>query len=48
MDEARIVGLSAHNLRHRFGYIMAQNTPLDRLAQIMDFNTTMIYIKAMY
>ena len=49
MDEARIVGLSAHDLRHRFGYVMAQNTPLHRLAQIMghdNLNTTMIYIKA--
>ena len=49
MDETRIVGLSAHDLRHRFGYVMAQNTPLHRLAQIMghdNLNTTMIYIKA--
>ncbi|MFD2700786.1 tyrosine-type recombinase/integrase [Paenibacillus shunpengii] len=43
-------GISAHDLRHRFGYVMVENTPLHRLAQIMghdNLNTTMIYVKAM-
>jgi integrase/recombinase XerC len=49
MDFARLQGLSAHNLRHRFGYVMAENTPLHQLAQIMghdSLDTTMIYVKA--
>ena len=49
MREARLTGLSAHDLRHRFGYVMAENTPLHRLAQIMghdSLDTTMIYVKA--
>lgn len=49
MKLARLEGLSAHDLRHRFGYVMAHNTPLHRLAQIMGhdtLDTTMIYIKA--
>lgn len=49
MDIARLQGLSAHDLRHRFGYVMAENTPLHRLAQIMghdSLDTTMIYVKA--
>lgn len=35
MKAARLEGLSAHHLRHQFGYLMAENTPLHRLAQIM-------------
>lgn len=49
MKLARLEGLSAHDLRHRFGYVMAVNTPLHRLAQIMghdSLDTTMIYVKA--
>lgn len=49
MKMARLEGLSAHDLRHRFGYVMAENTPLHRLAQIMghdSLDTTMIYVKA--
>lgn len=49
MDLSRIKGLSAHDLRHRFGYMMAENTPLHRLAQIMghdSLDTTMVYMKA--
>ena len=49
MKAARLEGLSAHDLRHRFGYVMAANTPLHRLAQIMghdSLDTTMIYVKA--
>ncbi|TBL73248.1 tyrosine-type recombinase/integrase [Paenibacillus thalictri] len=48
MKSARLEGLSAHDLRHRFGYVMAENTPLHRLAQIMghySLDTTMIYVK---
>ncbi len=46
---ARVEDVSPHDLRHRFGYRMAQNTPLHRLAQIMghdNLNTTMIYVSA--
>ncbi len=49
MQAARLDGLSAHDLRHRFGYVMVERTPLHRLAQIMGHNsldTTMIYVKA--
>ncbi|MFC4765994.1 tyrosine-type recombinase/integrase [Effusibacillus consociatus] len=49
MKLARLEELSAHDLRHRFGYVMAVNTPLHRLAQIMghdSLDTTMIYVKA--
>lgn len=38
-----------HNLRHRFGYRMAQTTPLHRLAQIMghdSLDTTLRYVQA--
>lgn len=48
MKSARLEGLSAHDLRHRFGYVMAANTPVHRLAQIMGhdrLDTTMIYVK---
>lgn len=48
MKAARIEGLRAHDLRHRFGYVMAAHTPLPRLAQIMGhdrLNTTMMYVK---
>ncbi|MFZ7936417.1 tyrosine-type recombinase/integrase [Bacillus thuringiensis] len=46
---AKLDGFSTHDLRHRFGYMMAERTPLHRLAQIMghdNLNTTMIYVKA--
>lgn len=49
MKMARLEGLSAHDLRHRFGYVMIANTPIHRLAQIMghdSLDTTMIYVKA--
>lgn len=49
MKMAKLEGLSAHDLRHRFGYVMAEYTPLHRLAQIMghdSLNTTMIYVNA--
>lgn len=49
MDFAKLEGFSAHDLRHRFGYVMAERTPLHRLAQIMghdNLNTTMIYVRA--
>jgi integrase/recombinase XerD len=32
---ARLVDVSPHDLRHRFGYRMAESVPLHRLAQIM-------------
>jgi integrase/recombinase XerD len=49
MRLANLEGFSAHDLRHRFGYMMAERTPLHRLAQIMghdSLNTTMIYVQA--
>jgi integrase/recombinase XerC len=49
MKAANIQDLSAHDLRHRFGYVMAKKVPLHRLAQIMghnSLNTTMIYVQA--
>jgi integrase/recombinase XerC len=45
---ATVVDLSPHDLRHRFGYRMAQTVPLHRLAQIMghdSLDTTMIYVQ---
>ena len=48
---ARIAGIddvSPHDLRHRFGYRMAETVPLHRLAQIMghdSLDTTMIYVR---
>jgi len=46
---ARLVDISPHDLRHRFGYRMAESVPLHRLAQLMghdSLDTTMTYIKA--
>ncbi|EJQ97344.1 hypothetical protein II5_05983 [Bacillus cereus MSX-A1] len=48
MRLANLDGFSAHDLRHRFGYVMAERTSLHRLAQIMghdNLNTTMIYVR---
>jgi len=46
---AKIDDLSPHDLRHRFGYRLAEaNIPIHRIAQMMghdSYNTTMIYIK---
>lgn len=47
--QARLADVSPHDLRHRFGYRMAETVPLHRLAQIMghdSLDTTMIYIRA--
>jgi integrase/recombinase XerD len=49
MRLANLEGFRAHDLRHRFGYVMAERTPLHRLAQIMghdSLDTTMIYVQA--
>ncbi len=46
---ARLVDVSPHDLRHRFGYRMAESVPLHRLAQIMghdSLDTTMAYVRA--
>lgn len=46
--QARVLAVSPHDLRHRFGYRMARTVPLHRLAQIMGHNsldTTLIYIR---
>jgi integrase/recombinase XerD len=45
---AQIADVSPHDLRHRFGYRMAEVVPLHRLAQIMghdSLDTTMLYIR---
>jgi integrase/recombinase XerD len=45
---ARVLDVSPHDLRHRFGYRMAEVVPLYRLAQIMghdSLDTTMLYIR---
>ncbi|WP_219838004.1 tyrosine-type recombinase/integrase [Paenibacillus sp. R14(2021)] len=47
MSAASIEGLSAHDLRHRFGYVTAKQMPQDRLAQIMGHDnpdSTTIYL----
>lgn len=47
-ERARLVDVSPHDLRHRFGYRMAETVPLHRLAQIMghdSLNTTLLYIR---
>jgi integrase/recombinase XerD len=46
--QARVADISPHDLRHRFGYRMAEVVPLHRLAQIMghdSLDTTMLYIR---
>jgi integrase/recombinase XerD len=46
--QAHVVDISPHDLRHRFGYRMAEVVPLHRLAQIMghdSLDTTMLYIR---
>jgi integrase/recombinase XerD len=46
--QAQVVDVSLQNLRHRFGYRMAEAVPLHRLAQIMgheSLDTTMLYIR---
>ncbi|MBF6613865.1 MAG: tyrosine-type recombinase/integrase [Chloroflexi bacterium] len=45
---AHLTDVSPHDLRHRFGYRMAESVPLHRLAQIMghdSLDTTMIYVR---
>lgn len=45
---AKLADVSPHDLRHRFGYRMAESVPLHRLAQIMghdSLDTTKIYIQ---
>lgn len=45
---ARVEDVSCHDLRHRFGYRMAERTALHRLAQIMghdSLDTTMVYVR---
>jgi integrase/recombinase XerD len=45
-EKAKVSDVSPHDLRHRFGYRMAQSVPLHRLAQLMghdSLDTTMIY-----
>jgi len=46
---ARVSDVSPHDLRHRFGYRMAQSVLLHRLAQLMghdSLDTTMRYVQA--
>jgi integrase len=45
---AKLLDVSSHDLRHRFGYRMAESVPLHRLAQIMghdSLDTTKLYIQ---
>jgi integrase/recombinase XerD len=45
---AKLAHVSPHDLRHRFGYRMAESVPLHRLAQIMghdSLDTTKLYIQ---
>jgi len=45
---AKLLDVSPHDLRHRFGYRMAESVPLHRLAQIMghdSLDTTKLYIQ---
>jgi len=45
---ALLPDVSPHDLRHRFGYRMAETVPLHRLAQIMghdSLDTTKLYIQ---
>ncbi len=45
---AKLPDVSPHDLRHRFGYRMAESVPLHRLAQIMghdSLDTTKVYIQ---
>ncbi len=45
---AKVEEVSCHDLRHRFGYRMAQRTALHKLAQIMghdSLDTTMVYVR---
>lgn len=47
-DGAKLKDVSPHDLRHRFGYRMAESVPLHRLAQIMghdSLDTTRLYIQ---
>jgi len=47
--QGHLVDVSPHDLRHRFGYRMAESVPLHRLAQIMghdsSLDTTKLYIQ---
>lgn len=46
--QAQVSDVSPHDLRHRFGYRMAEVVPLHRLAQIMghdSLDTTMLYVR---
>lgn len=45
---AKVEDVSCHDLRHRFGYRMAERVALHRLAQIMghdSLDTTMVYVR---
>jgi integrase/recombinase XerC len=47
-SSAKLSDVSPHDLRHRFGYRMAESVPLHRLAQIMghdSLDTTRLYIQ---
>jgi integrase/recombinase XerC len=47
-QRANLRDVSPHDLRHRFGYRMAESVPLHRLAQIMghdSLDTTLLYIR---
>src|SRR6266700_1333100 len=48
-ERAHVSDVSPHDLRHRFGYRMAEVVPLHRLAQLMghdSLDTTLLYVQA--
>ncbi len=48
VEQAKLNDVSPHDLRHRFGYRMAETVPLHRLAQLMghdSLDTTMLYVQ---
>ena len=47
-EQAKLRDVSPHDLRHRFGYRMAETVPLHRLAQLMghdSLDTTLMYVQ---
>ena len=48
VEQAKLCNISPHDLRHHFGYRMAETVPLHRLAQLMghdSLDTTLLYVQ---